>query len=175
MKRVIFVILSIVVFIFSVSATYALEVKRTETYNPKGYAPPDIGSSKLISEEIMDLTDKIEGKETLVSTYRANDSSLFRIYTVKGKAFRYDIDTDKKPPYEYSLIDKDGDSIFETRQELTGELILEGKKEQFYIDIDKATPYEYIHIIEKSEGSYEWRQRLKGESVFIPIWVLFRF
>lgn len=175
MNRMILVILSIVVFIFSVSVTYALEVKRTETYNPKGYAPPDISSSKLISEEMMDLTDKIEGKETLVSTYRANDSSLFRVYSVKGKAFRYDIDIDKKLPYEYSLIDKDGDGIFETRHELTGELILEGKKEQFYIDIDKATPYEYIHIIERSEGSYEWRQRLKGETIFVPMWVIFRF
>ncbi len=162
-------------FIFSTSITYSLEVKRTESFNPKGYDLPDIAGAKLKSEEMMDLTDKIEGKETTMRTYEARDGTLFRVYTIKGKAFRYDIDTDKGFPYEYALIDKDGDGIFETRQDLIGEIFMEGKKERFYIDIDKATPYEYIHIIERTEGSYEWRQRLRGESVFIPMWVIFRF
>lgn len=161
--------------LFSINSAYGLEVKRTESFNPKGYDLPDIGSAKLISEEMIDLTDKIEGKETTVRTYEARDRTLFRIYTIKGKAFRYDVDTDRGFPYEYALIDKDGDGIFETRQDLTGEIVMEGKKERFYIDIDKATPYEYIHIIEKSEGSYEWRQRLKGETIFVPMWVIFRF
>jgi hypothetical protein len=162
-------------FIFSVSVTDGLEIKRTEYFNPKGYNVPDVGSARLKSEEMIDLTDKIEGKETLMCTYEAQDGSLFRVYSIKGKVFRYDLDIDKKFPYEYALLDKDGDGIFETRQELTGEMVLEGKKERFYIDIDKATPYEYIHVIERAEGSYEWRQRLRGETVFIPIWVIFRF
>lgn len=164
-----------VLFIFSTSITQALEIKRTESFNPKGYDLPDIASAKLKSEELIDLTDRIEGKETTMRTYEAKEGTLFRVYTIKGKAFRYDIDIDKRLPYEYALIDKDGDGIFETRQELTGEVVMEGKKERFYIDIDRTTPYEYIHIVEKEEGSYEWRQRLRGESVFIPMWVIFRF
>lgn len=168
-------VLSIFLLIFSVSFTYGLEIKRTESYNPKGYEVPEIGSAKLKSEEMVDLTDKIEGKETMVRTYEAKGGSLFRVYSIKGKVFRYDIDIDKRFPYEYALLDKNGDGIFETRQDLTGEVVIEGKKERFYIDIDKTTPYEYIHIIEKAEGSYEWRERLRGEIVFIPLWVVFRF
>lgn len=167
--------IGILFFIFSVSFTYGLEIKRTESYNPKGYDFPDIGSATLKSEEMIDLTDKIEGKETMVKTYEARDGRLFRVYSIKGKVFRYDLDIDKKFPYEYALLDKDGDGIFETRQELTGEVVIEGKKEKFYIDIDKTTPYEYIHIIERTEGSYEWRQRLRGEIISIPMWVIFRF
>lgn len=168
-------LINIWLLILSVSVTYGIEIKRTESVNPKGYEVPDTASARLKSKEMMDLTDKIEGKETLVETYEAGDGSLFRVYAVKGKAFRYDVDIDKSFPYEYALIDKDGDGIFETRQELTGEIVMEGKKERFYIDIDRTTPYEYIHIIEKSEGSYEWRQRLISEPVFIPMWVIFRF
>ena|SRR3990170_6748785 len=168
-------VFSIVIFIFSVSLGYGLEIKRTESYNSKGYNLPDIGGATLKSEEMIDLTDKIEGKETMIRIYETKDGSLFRVYSIKGKVFRYDIDIDKKFPYEYALLDKDGDGIFETRQDLTGDVVMEGQKERFYIDIDRTTPYEYIHVIEKEEGSYEWRQRLKGEIVFIPLWVVFKF
>lgn len=170
MKRaVVFYALLLTTVIFSISLTYGLEIKKNETYNPEGYRIPDLKTAELQSEQVMDIKE-VEGKKMLIRTYKAKDGDLFRVYSIDGRIFRYDVDIDKKPPYEYALIDRNGDGIFETKQDLTGEAVIEGKKEKYYIDIEHTAPYEYIYIGERTEGSYEWRQKLKGESFFIPMW-----
>ena len=170
MKRAaVFFVLVIAAVLFSFSLSYGIEVKKNETYNPEGYKVPDIKSAKLQSEQSVDVAE-IEGKKMLIRTFKAKDGTLFRVYSIDGRIFRYDVDINEKPPYEYALIDRNGDGIFETKQDLAGDAVIEGKKEKYYIEIEHTAPYEYIYIAERTEGSYEWRQRLKGEGFFIPMW-----
>ncbi|MEW6410694.1 MAG: hypothetical protein AB1488_11420 [Nitrospirota bacterium] len=150
-------------------------IKKYETIEKYGHKIPDVREARILSEESVDLIDKIPGKETLIRTYVGKDGNLIRTYSIKGRIFRYDVDVDRGYPYEYSLIDRDGDGLFETKQDLKGAVSMSGKLREFYFDIERQTPYEYIYIIEREPGSHEWIEKVKGEIIYVPQWVIFRW
>jgi hypothetical protein len=83
--------------------------------NPRGWKFPNIVTSAKEIIRISDRTREIPGKETILKGYRKWDGTFFRTYEVEGKIFGVEIDTDGKPPFEYSLMDADGDGRFETK------------------------------------------------------------
>jgi len=139
------------------------------------YDVPDMASSRLIFEEKQLVADKTPRTEILIRTYKKDDGRLFRAYSVNGKVFRYDIDEDGAAPYEYRLLDNDGDGSFETREQLVGEMAVNEKGQSYFIDLGPEPGKEYRYSYEKEAGKTNMRQEaeiLQGYSIYIPAWVL---
>ena len=96
--------------------------------NPQGWKFPNIVSSAKEIIRVSDRTPLIPGKETLLKGYRKMDGTHFMTFEIEGRVFGVQIDTDGKPPFEYGIMDTDGDGKFETK-------IVEGKgnKDQGYV------------------------------------------
>lgn len=71
-----------------------------------------------------DATDRIEGKETVVSSFMnldVNDTDYlgFKVWSIAGFPFAYLVNAkgkvNGKVTYGYTLLDNDGDGIFETK------------------------------------------------------------
>jgi len=100
------------------------------------------------------------------------------MYSVKGKVFRYDMDEDGTVPFEYRLLDNDGDGEFETKEKLVGEMVIKDRGEKYYIDLGPEPGKEYKYSYEKEAGEVSARQQeqiLMGYSIYIPAWVLIRY
>ena len=82
--------------------------------NPQGWRFPNIISSAKEVIQISDRTPLIPGKETVNKGYRRADGTRFMTYEIEGKIFGVEIDEDGKPPFEYSIMDTDGDGKFES-------------------------------------------------------------
>lgn len=142
------------------------------------YTVPDPASSRLIFEEKQLVADRKPPTEILIRTYRKDDGKLFRVYSVRGRVFRYDIDENGAAPYEYRLLDNDGDGEFETKEKLVGEIVMKDKDQKYYIDLGPEPGKEYKYSYEKEAGEvseHEKEQILMGYSIYIPAWVLVRF
>jgi hypothetical protein len=142
------------------------------------YDVPDVASSRLIFEEKQLVADKTPRTEILIRTYKKDDGKLFRTYSVNGKVFRYDIDEDGAAPYEYRLLDNDGDGKFETKEKLVGETAVNEKGQRYFIDLGPEPGKEYKYSYEKEAGKTNMRQEaeiLQGYSIYIPAWVLVRY
>ena len=86
-----------------------------EETNPKGYKTPSLRKGKLVDLAKSDRNRQIEGEETVESTYLDPDSKeRFRTYSVQNNIFRYDLGV-KGDSAKTSLLDRDGDGLFETR------------------------------------------------------------
>jgi hypothetical protein len=83
--------------------------------NPQGWKFPNIVTAAKESIKVSDRTPQIPGKETILKGYRKPDGTYFQTYEIEGRVFGVEIDTDGKPPFEYSLLDADGDGKFETK------------------------------------------------------------
>jgi hypothetical protein len=94
--------------------------------NPSGYAIPDVSQAHKLGNRYEDLTDKIEGKETLFDYYVVKNPRedveyiQTTVASVKGKTFAYGITTAYKQKGGtvedfYTIYDEDGDGIFETK------------------------------------------------------------
>lgn len=142
------------------------------------YQTPDAASARLIFEEKQLVADRDPPTEILIRTYKGDDGRLFRMYSVGAKVFRYDIDEDGATPYEYRLLDEDGDGEFETREKLVGEMVVRDKGQKYFIDLGPEPGKEYRYSYEKEAGDVTARQQeqiLKGYSIYIPSWVLAEF
>jgi hypothetical protein len=82
--------------------------------NPQGWRFPNIINSAKEAIQLSDRTPLIPGKETINKGYRRADGTRFMTYEIEGKIFGVEIDEDGKPPFEYSILDADGDGKFET-------------------------------------------------------------
>ncbi len=99
--------------------------------NPQGYEIPNVSDTQVnkLGNRYEDLTDKIEGKETLFDYYLVKNPKedveyveITRV-SVKGKIFAYGVTTMFKQENEraktiedfYTIYDEDGDGIFETK------------------------------------------------------------
>jgi hypothetical protein len=76
---------------------------------------------------------------------------MVRVYSVAERIFRYDVDTNGAIPYEYRLIDKDGDGIFETKEPMVGEMTVQEKGMKYYIDLGSEPGKEYRYSYENVE------------------------
>ncbi len=83
--------------------------------NPQGWRFPNIVTSAKEAIRVSDRTPLIPGKETITKGYRKADGTRFMTYEIEGKIFGVEIDTDGKPPFEFSIMDTDGDGKFETK------------------------------------------------------------
>lgn len=98
--------------ILALSATSALA--RIEI-NPAGWKFPNVITAAKEMIRPSERTPLIPGKETLLKGYRKPDGTHFMTYEIEGRVFGVQIDTDGKPPFEYSIMDTDGDGKFETK------------------------------------------------------------
>ena len=99
---------------FVVQAVCAGHAAAEIKINPKGWKFPNIITSAKEAIKSSDRTPIIPGKETLNKGYRKADGTRFMTYEVEGKIFGVEIDEDGKPPFEYSIMDADGDGKFES-------------------------------------------------------------
>ncbi len=83
--------------------------------NPQGWKFPNIVTSAKEIIRVSDRTPLIPGKETILKGYRKMDGTHFMTYEIEGRVFGVQVDTDGKPPFEYGLMDTDGDGKFETK------------------------------------------------------------
>lgn len=83
--------------------------------NPHGWKFPNIVTSAKEIIRVSDRTPLIPGKETLLKGYRKTDGTHFMTYEIEGRVFGVQIDTDGKAPFEYGIMDTDGDGKFETK------------------------------------------------------------
>ena len=82
--------------------------------NPSGWRFPNIITSAKEAIKVSDRTPEIPGKETLNRGYRKSDGTYFMTYEIEGKIFGVEVDEDGKPPFEFSIMDADGDGKFES-------------------------------------------------------------
>ena len=86
-----------------------------EETNPKGFKTPNARRAKLLNIEQLDWNRGLEGKETDARTYRDPETSeRFKAYAIQNNVFRIDLKWSKDAA-ETTLLDKDGDGLFETR------------------------------------------------------------
>jgi hypothetical protein len=83
--------------------------------NPEGWRFPNIITAVKEAIRVSDRTPLIPGKETILKGYRKADGTFFMTYEIEGRVFGVEIDTNGKPPFEYSIMDADGDGRHETK------------------------------------------------------------
>ncbi len=83
--------------------------------NPQGWRFPNIVTANKEVIRVSDRTPLIPGKETILKGYRKADGTFFMTFEIEGRVFGAQIDTDGKPPFEYGIMDTDGDGKFETK------------------------------------------------------------
>ena len=92
---------------------------KAEEINPNGWPVPDVASSKSFGCKMKDIISEIPGKETKLCIYQAEDGTYFNSLSTNGQRYGFYVDTDGKPPMEYTLIDTVGDGVY--RRKSTGE------------------------------------------------------
>jgi hypothetical protein len=83
--------------------------------NPQGWRFPSLLTSAKEMIRVSDRTPLIAGKETILKGYRKMDGTHFMTFEIEGRVFGVLMDTDGKPPFEYSIMDTDGDGKFESK------------------------------------------------------------
>lgn len=97
-------------------ALFAVSPARAEIkINPQGWKFPNTMTAAKEIIRVSDRTPQIEGKETILKGYRKADGTHFLTFEIEGRVFGVQIDTDGKPPFEYGIMDTDGDGKFETK------------------------------------------------------------
>ncbi|HEX9860341.1 MAG TPA: hypothetical protein VGB23_04000 [Nitrospirota bacterium] len=142
------------------------------------YQVPDSEGAKMILEERQVVSGKGHPAEILIRTFKRAGGTMFRDYSVKGRVFRYDVDEDGAQPYEYRLLDKDGDGEFETREKMVGETGGTNGPEKYFIDIgpEPGKEYHYRYMDEaRPLTPHEENDVIDGYPIYIPQWVLVEF
>jgi hypothetical protein len=107
---------------------FAVPARADILYNPAGWKFPNIVTAAKEAIQLTDRTPIIPGKETVNKGYRRPDGTRVMTYEIEGKIFGCDIDEDGKPPFEYGIMDADGDGKFETKIVYT-----KTNKDHFYV------------------------------------------
>jgi hypothetical protein len=102
--------------------------------NPQGWMFPNIVTSAKEMIRVSDRTPLIAGKETLLKGYRKMDGTHFMTFEIEGRVFGVLVDTDGKPPFEFSIMDTDGDGKFETKFNSRPESKDQGYVPQWIVD-----------------------------------------
>ena len=93
------------------------KIVQAEEYNPNGWPVPNISEAKLLGQKKKDIIAEIPGKETLLKGYKSPDGTFFNTLEYNGHLFGFYIDTNGKPPMEYTVLDQDGDGLFRNKYE----------------------------------------------------------
>src|SRR6058998_1133116 len=83
--------------------------------NPQGWKFPNIITAAKEMIKVSDRTPLIPGKETILKGYSKADGTHFMTYEIEGRVYGVQIDTNGKFPFEYGIMDTDGDGVFETK------------------------------------------------------------
>ena len=122
-------------------AGFAVSQVRGEIlYNPQGWKFPNIITAAKEAIHVTDRTSVIPGKETLNKGYRRTNGTRVMTYEIEGKIFGVDIDENGKPPFEFGIMDADGDGKFETKIVYGG-----GNKDHFYVPAWVIDHYFKVH------------------------------
>ena len=111
-----------------IACGFASQARAEILYNPQGWKFPNIVTAAKEAIHVSDRTTVIPGKETLNKGYRRTNGTRVMTYEIEGKIFGVDIDEDGKPPFEFGIMDADGDGKFETKI-----LYTKGNKDRFYV------------------------------------------
>jgi hypothetical protein len=95
------------------------KVVKAEEFNPNGWPIPDITRVEKGAVVIKNIIKTSPDEETIVRAYKTPQGTYFNTLSIikdgKEIIYGYYIDTDGKPPMEYTLIDHQGDGIFRHR------------------------------------------------------------
>ena len=117
-------------------------------YNPMGWKFPNIITAAKEAIHVSDRTPVIPGKETLNKGYRRTNGTRCMTYEIEGKIFGVEIDEDGKPPFEYGIMDADGDGKFETKI-----VYHKAQKDHFYVPAWVIDHYFSVHPdVERGPG-----------------------
>jgi hypothetical protein len=94
---------------------FALKAPRALERRPEGFPVPDVSGCKFQGDFRRDLTPLIPGEETVFKNYLCPDGRQVEVIIVNGHLLGYNIDEDGQYPFDYTLLDLDGDGIFETK------------------------------------------------------------
>lgn len=143
----------------------------------EGYPAPDVSKAQVVLQESQFISDRTPPTRIDITTYKGKEGLLTRTYGVSGAVFRYDVDTNGGQPYEYRLLDNDGDGVFETKETLVGEMVVRDKGQKYYIDLGPGEGEEARYSYEDAErpDMPEQKQLLMGYPIYVPQWVLLRF
>ena len=83
--------------------------------HPTGWRFPNIHTADKEAVRVSDKTPFVPGKETVRRGYRKPDGTYFQTYEIEGRIFGVEFDENGKPPFEYSIMDADGDGRFESK------------------------------------------------------------
>jgi hypothetical protein len=141
-----------------------LEARAEILYNPAGWKFPNIITAAKEAIHVSDRTPVIPGKETLNKGYRRTNGTRCMTYEIEGKIFGVEIDEDGKPPFEYGIMDADGDGKFETK-------IVYGKaqKDHFYVPAWVIDNYFSVHPeVERGPGGVPVMPSLNAAAPAVP-------
>jgi len=142
----------------------------------ESYAAPDVSKATITLSETQYMKDKTPATAIDIKTYKGENGWLFRSYSVGGKVFRYDISENGELPYAYRITDNDGDGVFETKEQLIGEMVVNDKGQKYFIDLGSEPGMEYKFSYEdRKPTDLEQRTMLMGYPIYVPAWVLLRF
>jgi hypothetical protein len=143
----------------------------------ESYQTPDVSKAKITLSETQYLKDRTPPAQIEIKTYKGENGWLFRSYSIKGNVFRYDISENGELPYAYRIVDNDGDGVFETKEQLIGEMTVKDKGLKYFVDLgpEPGKEYRFSYEDRKMPTDREQRQMLMGYPVYIPAWVLLRF
>jgi len=84
---------------------------------PVAYQLPSTAESKYLGQSKADVVEEIPGPETLVRFYETQKGTRFATLTIVSKAgkeriYGFNVDTNGQAPFEFSLIDLNGDGTF---------------------------------------------------------------
>ena len=117
-------------------------------YNPSGWKFPNIITAAKEAINVSDRTPIIPGKETLNKGYRRPNGTRCMTYEIEGKIFGVEIDEDGKPPFEFGIMDADGDGKFETKI-----VYSQTQKDHFYVPQWVIDHYFKVHPdVERGPG-----------------------
>lgn len=88
------------------------KVVKGEEYKADGWPTPNINTATFIEEKKKDIITDIPGAETTLRIYKTPQGTYFNTLSINGKLYGFYVDTDGKPPMEYTLIDQDGDGVY---------------------------------------------------------------
>ncbi len=104
------------------------DVRAEILVNEAGWRFPNVITAAKEAIRVSDRTPLIEGKETILRGYRRADGTRFMTYEIEGRIFGVEIDTDGKPPFEFSILDTNGDGKYESKIPHT-----KGNKDRAYV------------------------------------------
>lgn len=89
-------------------------------YKAGGWPVPSMVGARHVGGKRKDLITGIPGKETVLDIYKAADGTYFNVLSIygregKSRVYGYYVDTDGKPPMEYTLLDVNGNGRFESK------------------------------------------------------------